>query len=369
MFVVITISLIALLFTYLESIGKFRDGMKWGFVLVTILGAIHYQYGSDYMAYYRLYQMIEDYPFNLKTIMEGDVFRDPGWVILCYLFKYLGGFFMMVAILNIVQNIIVYKFIKREVNIAWRPLAIFIYLFHTGFYLMSFTMMRQEFVIIIFLGIWPWIKEKKWAKCIIILYLCSFIHKTAFVLLPFSFWGYFPIKNKNIIYFYILSLLTLYISSDILSNMFNIFTDFEDFGRYVDTYGKDNKRTFNIGVGFVLYLLPVIASISYLINNRGKKETDKLRLVLLALIGNLIIPFSFISPIISRIGLYFAIYQTSSLPVAFNYIRNKTLRQMVLFSYSFIILYDYLFFFNSPLWSKSFSNFKTIFPVLFNNLI
>lgn len=363
MFVVITTSLIALLLTYLESIGKFRGGMKWGFVMVTILGAIHYNYGSDYMAYYRLYQMIEDNPFNLKSIMSGDVYRDPGWVLLCYLFKYFGGFFMMVAILNIVQNMIVYRFIKREVEKTWRPLAFFIYLFHTGFYLMSFTMMRQELVIIIFLGIWPWIQGRRWLRCIIVLFLCSHIHKTAYILLPFAFWGYFPIKNgKIVISSYLLILLTLYFSSSFLSNVYDMLTDFEEFGRYSKEYGKDEQKVFNVGFGFVLYLLPIIISISYIINNR---KSENSRIVLLSLIGNLITPFSQIIPLISRVGLYFTVYQISSIPIVFKNINNFSLRKIALFLYLFIIMYDYFLFFNSPLWVKSFSNYKTIFPELF----
>ena len=47
MYIVIICSLIALLLTYLESTNQVKGGMKWGLVMVTILGMIHYDYGND----------------------------------------------------------------------------------------------------------------------------------------------------------------------------------------------------------------------------------------------------------------------------------------------------------------------------------
>ena len=112
MFVVIICSLIAILFTFLESRGTFPNGMKLGFVLVTILGVIHYDFGNDYMSYYSVYESIKDVPFDFELIMSGDLYREPGWVFLNYLFKPVGGFFMLVAVLSIIQNVIIYNFIN-----------------------------------------------------------------------------------------------------------------------------------------------------------------------------------------------------------------------------------------------------------------
>lgn len=65
--------------------------MKWGFILITILGAIHYDYGSDYMSYYNTYREIVNLPFDLKAIMAGDYYRDTGWALLAFFFKPFGG--------------------------------------------------------------------------------------------------------------------------------------------------------------------------------------------------------------------------------------------------------------------------------------
>ena len=116
MYIVIFCSLIALLLTYLESTDQAEGGMKWGFVIVTILGMIHYDYGNDYMSYYDIYKQVISYRFDLSGIFAGDCYPEPGWVLLCWFFKPIGGFFMMVAVLNLVQNMLVYRTIKNYVE-------------------------------------------------------------------------------------------------------------------------------------------------------------------------------------------------------------------------------------------------------------
>ena len=105
---------------------------------------------------------------------------------------------MMVAVLNVIQNVIVYKQIKNNVERKWWPLAIFVYLFFTSFYVLNFSMMRQGLVICLFLGVWGCIKDKKCIRAFLILLLGTAIHKSALILLPFAFVGLLPIKKGRI---------------------------------------------------------------------------------------------------------------------------------------------------------------------------
>lgn len=107
---------------------------------------------------------------------------------------------MMVAALNIFQNVIVYKTIKKYVEKSWWPMAVFIYLFSTCLYLLNFSMMRQGLVVCVFLWSWQWIVEKKWVKTVLVLLICVNIHKSAFFLLPFAFLGFIPMKMVSFSY-------------------------------------------------------------------------------------------------------------------------------------------------------------------------
>lgn len=54
MIVVATVSLLALLLTVFDSRKIIDFGLKAGFVMTTILVALHYDYGNDYMMYFNL---------------------------------------------------------------------------------------------------------------------------------------------------------------------------------------------------------------------------------------------------------------------------------------------------------------------------
>ena len=164
MYIVIIISLIALFLTYQESVGRNKWGMKAGFILLTILACIHYDYGNDYMKYYELAKSFDNMPFDLMAIMEGEYFRDPGWVIINVLFNYVGGFFTLVAVLSIFQGAVFYRFIKGNVDKKWWWMGMYIYAICTSFYVLNFSMLRQGLAVAIFLACYPLIKPKEFQR-------------------------------------------------------------------------------------------------------------------------------------------------------------------------------------------------------------
>lgn len=364
MYIVIFCSLLCLLFTYFESVGKMKNGMKWGFILVTFLAVIHYDYGSDYMAYYRSYNEITSYPFNLKAIFQGDYFRDPGWAMLFFLFKPIGGFFMLVAVLNVIQNVLIYRFVKNNCPKEWWAFGVFIYLCVTSNYLMAFSMMRQSFVLAVFLGIWPWIKERKWWYALPIILLCTQIHGSSKLLIPFAFWGFVPTKQTKLTaIFYGVLFCLLLASGTLLNNIFEQIMTIEDFAEYADTYSND-KNTAKYGLGFIILLLPFIFSLYYLL--KSEAEENNRSMVMLASIASLIIPFGQIIPLVGRVGLYFSYYQIAAYPIVYMSLckKNKTIGRFATCIFALITMYDYWLFFHSEIFAKPYSTFHTIFEVL-----
>lgn len=361
MYIVIFCSLSALLLTYLESTNQIKRGLQWGFVIVTILGMIHYDYGNDYMPYYGVYKQVTSYRFDLSKILAGEYYREPGWVLLCWFFKPIGGFFMMVAVLNLVQNMLVYRTIKNYVEKKWWPLSVFIYLFSTSLYLMNFSMMRQSFVICVFLGLWPLIKEKKWFLAAPILWLCSFVHTSALVLIPFAFAGLIPIgKGKLWGSIFIIGYLALWLNGSLVNDIFMSFMSIEEFEEYANTYSTDNN-TMKLGLGFVMNIIPFILGMLYLWNaDRGHSFAEKL-VVSIALISFVIAPFASIIPLTGRLGMYFGIYQIIAMPLIYKNLKRKEIQKALLFLFVFMRAYDYLIFFKSPVWIDKFTTFKTIF--------
>ena len=364
MFIVILTSIIALFLTYLDSRRILPRGMKLGFILVTFLACIHYDYGNDYMAYYDIYKDIVNIKFNLYDILSGETYKEPGWALLCYFFKPLGGFFTMVAVLNLLQNIIVYNVIKSNVDHNWWPLAAFIYLFSTSFYLLNFSMMRQGLVICVFLGVWRYIKEKKVLLSLIIIFLCSMIHKSALLLLPFSFAGLLRInKGRIAVIIYIVLYFLIWFAGEFMNDVLMFFLSFDEFEEYAVSYGND-RSTNTYRLGFILNLIPLILSLIYLLKVPKSNDAQNKLAVALSILSFIIAPFSDIIPLVGRIGMYFSVYQLIAIPRVYSNIRNNVIRYGLLFIFCFMIMYGYLGFFQSEVFNKAYSTFHTIFSVI-----
>lgn len=362
MLIVTAISVLTLILTYLESRRYLKDGMKLGFILISILGIIHYDYGNDYMSYYDMYNSIVHTPFNWTNILNGSIYKEPGWVLINYFFEPLGGFFMMVAVLNVIQNVIYYKFIKANVERTWRPIAVFIYLFSTSFYLLNFSMMRQGLVIAIFLWMWKYIKNRKWFIALLGLIAGSFIHTSAIILIPFAFWGFIPMKNGRFLAILYVSLfIALWIGESFLNNIFETLLIFEDFEDYTDIYNKDSESV-HFGVGFIINMIPFVVSIYYLLKDKTQTE-DKHQLVALAAVGFMILPFGKIIPLVARVGMYFSALSIGAFTSTYSVINNRMFRYSLIGIYILITLYDYWNFFHNSIYAASYQNFKTIFTV------
>lgn len=363
MYIVIITSLIALLLTYLDSIGKANGGMKWGFILVTFLGVIHYNYGNDYMSYYNIYQLITEQEFNVANIMSGEVFREPGWTFINYLFNFPGGFYVMVAVLNIIENIIIYHFIQREVSKEWHTLAVFVYLFSMNYYLMSFSMMRQWFVICVFLGLWQYIKRKKWWIAIIVLLACRLVHSSSSILIPFAFWGFLPVKyNKTIVILFGSLVIALWVSGSWVSLLLENTVMLTETDKLFEMYQDSGENFGSFGLGAFIQLIPLFVGLYYLLSSTDDSISKK-QLVLLSLIGFAIAPLNkFVA--LGRVGLYFSFFQIATVPLIYSNIRNRSLRYSLLGLMVLLKSYDYILFFSNPVWVQHYSKFHTIFELL-----
>lgn len=358
MYIVIFCSLLALFLTWLDSTKIFKGGMKWGFILVTFLAVIHYDYGNDYMGYFDLYNSLSAHP-SIWSVWDSDVYRDRGWSIINYLFQHVGGFFALVAIISAFEGIVYYKAIKRYLprNIWW--FGTFIYLFATSFYLLNFSMLRQGFVIAVFIAVYPLIERRKWWLAGLIMFVCSFIHGSALILVPFCLWGFLPVKKgKPLVIVYSVVLVAMYVSSQFLASIPRFVMENTDaFERYEDTYAESETVT-QFGLGFIIYLIPTIISIIYL----GKKQAGNAtkRLVALSCISAFFTPLGTVVPMIGRVGMYFGVFKILALPISYRAISNKTIRIVLTVLYIAIILYDYYLFFNSEVFGEHYKVFHTI---------
>ncbi len=368
MYIVIFCSLVALLFTYLETKGLFKKGMLWGFILVTFLQIVKYDYGNDYIGYYQAYLKMIENDFNWQEIKDGVLHKDVGWALILYLFKPLGeyGFFVMEGIISILQGVVMYKFIRKYVPRSGWSFSVLIYLFSASFYLMSFSMLRQSLVMTIFFAMWSLIEQRKFIIPLIVLYLCSFIHASSIILFPFAFWGFIPMGKYSSKFFttaFLALFVCLFVYSNILHDIFLYAVDTsEKINEYYNNY-KDGANITIGGIGFFLNFIPLYVSLKYIASSDNNKSSKLL--VALCSIGYIILPFGQIIQLIGRIGMYFSIFSILSLPIAYGQIKNSIIRAGLTSIFLLILIYNYITFFRNPTFIEKFGGeFSTIFSVM-----
>ncbi len=359
MLVILVCSILAVLLTFLDSRGLLKHGMKLGFLLVTVVAALRYDYGTDYLSYLEDYEWVVSTPFSVERIINVAYHGEIGWPLLSYLCKYLGGFYTLIAIVAIVQNILYYRVIERNVPQAMWSVAMFIYLFNVHFYLLNCSMLRQGLIIAVFLSLWPYIQQKKWLPTVLILLLCTLIHQTAFSLLPFAFFGFLPTKNGKIwaVVLCVLYLISLFGEPLLRKIFFFVVGLSADLQRYQNDYGVQGGGL-SLGMGYMLDIIGSMIPIVVCLFVSKNRSTNQLMLL-----------FSFtfciemlraITPLAVRLSFYFLAYSIIALPIAYANIKNKKIVFALFIAYIFIKLYDYFVFFDSFTWFEKYSTYQTI---------
>lgn len=362
MWVLIITSFVALGLTYLESRERLKNGMALGFILVTAVAAIHYDYGNDYMSYYEFYDQCGAYSFN--EIISNDkqyLGMEMGWVLLNYVFQYLGGFFSLIAVLSILQGVVFFNAIKNNVEKSWWPLAVFTYLFNFSFYALSFSMLRQSLVMTLFVMMWPLIRDRRWLPCLGIYVVCVLIHSSAAIMLLGIFVGLLPMKNikawsVSLLFFLALTL----VSSGVRETIYSALLQIEIFEEYDRNYNVSSYQN-TYGLGYVLILLPFLLSLFYAFKGRFDRQTKQLSLVYY--LSFLIVPFGMEIYMLPRASLIFSIYSVLTVPVIYKQVKNTLTRAGFIFLYVFIYGYMYwgAFFGKNSVYAEPYETFHTIF--------
>jgi len=125
-------NMIALLFAWLESSGRYKNGLKISFFTIFLFLSLRYNFGNDYMGYLNSFLETNSYnTFNLSSISYKGY--EIGWVLLTRLFGPIG-FFAMTAILAALTCIVFYRFIRKYVPPQYYWISIFLYVFSPSFF-------------------------------------------------------------------------------------------------------------------------------------------------------------------------------------------------------------------------------------------
>lgn len=366
MFIILLASFIALFLTILDSSKILKNGMMSAFILVTFIACIRYDVGNDYMSYKYDFERVGRYSLsfifsehdNLKDY--DSLFKDVGAVTLFRILHPLG-FPVFAALVSIFQGCVFYQFIKENVSRGNYWVAIFIYLFNFDFFVLPMSMIRQGLVISMFVWSWHFIRQNKYLIPIIITIIGISLHKSSIIVFPFLFVKFLPYSKGKLIAAILLSVCLLFIvASGILNSLYSGMMELEAFKMYAG-YEEDGGSKMGFVRKFLAYM-PFLLALLYIIN--PKFNVNNKALITLSIVGTIIIPFTSIVQLISRLCYYFNVFAIAAIPVSMYSISNKLIRYSLLTVILLILFYQYIDIFQNSVYTKSFMEYHTLWSNL-----
>lgn len=368
MWVTTIISIIAIYFAYLsqfKSKGKF---LGLGFILLTIIASIQYGYGTDYMRYYELWQIkYNSLDINdlIKNFFGQTDWTEPGWMLLNTIFGFNYGFFVLVAIISIIENYIYYRLIKDYVPKKWRWFAVFLYVGLDSLYILNFSMLRQGLTVSLFVAAVMCMNKMNKKGLLIAILLITFaltIHLSSAVCIPFIALYFVPLKKTKTIAFLLLVLtIVIFLFKNVVISGLQFMFSFEELSKY-SGYGK--KTLSGVGIGYVLKMLPNLVILYALLIDSFVNSRERNLIAILAFCDILITPLQFYgADLAGRLGVYFIAFKVAAIPVVFANIKSNSIRSIFVLLTIFITLVMYIQFFQIYIEGYS-EGFKTIFTVI-----
>lgn len=360
-----TVSIIAIYFAYISQFKSKNIFFELGFVLLTVIAAIQYNYGTDYMSYYDLWDQqycsidIGDFIENFFNQVS---WQEPGWILINAIFGFKYGFFILVALISIIENYIYYRLIKEYVPIKWRWFAVFLYVAMDCLYLLNFSMLRQGFTVALFVAAVILLNKKKLWSAVTIMILSLTIHASSAVCIPFLILYFMPLKKTRTLAILLLLLTSLiFIFKNLIMGVLNLMYAFEDIGKYS---AYEQKTINGIGLGYLLAHIPNFIILYALFTSSIVLTREQKVVALLAFCDILITPLQFYGAgLAGRLGFYFIAFKVASIPMIYGKIKIPSVQSILFLISFFITLVVYYNFFQTYAGGYQ-QGYKTILSVL-----
>lgn len=151
------------------------------FLVMTAMLCLRFGQGTDYFNYAQIYYALPANP--IEAISNENIHTEPGWKILCCLFKNEHlPFPVFVFVVSAYMMILFYRFLRLYGG-ERKMLALFLS-YHTLYLTYFFSALRQGVVIATFLGLLiPWLMDRKYIRYCIVVVILSTIHSLSLLLL------------------------------------------------------------------------------------------------------------------------------------------------------------------------------------------
>lgn len=349
----------------IAMIGQDKDRLitRLAFFMLFLFAAVRYMYGSDYYSYYT----------KFHAIKSGwtDIFGDEWLFTLLNIIS--PSFHVVVAVTSLAFVTVIYYLITRHLprNYVWVGLLIFI--INPQLFLVNLSAMRQCLAMLLFIAAIPFAYRRKPIPYILLLLIGALFHKSVLILIPFYlFLSPKPVKAGKIIAVLAVVFVGLYL------------VDMVEVAKYAALMFDDNEymhyATNEITNSLRATLLTSVYFI-FVLFNLPRLQGKMLVFGKLYLVGTMLGVLAFRLSMLTRIQMYFDIFSVVVIPAILIELRKEgkvkvdrsrpvesvwgCINHYALPILVFVIYgLRYYSFFANPMWSKYFSEYRTIFELL-----
>ncbi len=285
-------------------------------VLILQSGLRHLAVGSDTYSYYQEFELLIRTPwdmlfFNKAIIGETGnlVIKDPGFQVLqkafCTIFPSFRLFLFAIAIFFFVPFC---RMAERYLT-SFKQIFLFFCIYQALYYdFFSVTGLRQTIATVAILVGIKYIEEKKWLKFLVIVFIASFVHKSAFVILPFYIVGRLP-KSKYWLMGSTIAFPFLLVAARSIAGILVLVSSADNYAQYAESEYETDGAIF-----FTIFLF-IGCAITLIAKHRHPDKIPDILVNAYAL-GIALAPLTWVDPTLMRVGQYYSLFALITIPLA-----------------------------------------------------
>ena len=316
-------------------------------IILFLFSSLRYDYGNDYMSYYRSFNQI-------KSGADVTFGKEFGFELLN---KIMPSFFLLICIVDAVFLAAIYLLIKNNVNSRYVFISVFILLFNPYLFLLSLSAIRQTIAMCLFILAVQYSYKRKIIPYCLLIIVAAFFHFSAILLLPFYFFANDKKISNKLMIFIIVILVLLLLSSTLFEGIVNRLLSVLNDKNYNYYYKQQNTNSLRSTLLFGLILVYLIINHN-LLNGKCRMYTK------LYIVGVICGILAYKIQMISRIEQYFDIFAVASIPMIIkeNVEKDKLSSQKSFLRFlnvwvlpmSVLLIFGlrYISFFNASVWEK-----------------
>ena len=281
-----------------------------------LFSALRYKVGTDSVSYKNYFYEIQQYGRLLDSGAE------QGFVFISKLTSFFtGSHYLLFFILAFLQIIFIYYAVSKK-NYALKYIGVSIIL--SGFYFSLMNGVRQNIVACAFVAMIPLITEKKrWWLFALAVFICSFMHKSAYILLPLGLLSYF-VLSKGILniklQLLIVALCYIFMDKIDVSFLDTFFALGENAGyatEKIEAYIELESTQKSFGLWSMILLVVKVFIILYSKKIQQLTQNDKVFIIMynLFFLGTCISTLFYNNFTLGRLSYYLAIFQPVMLSI------------------------------------------------------